>query len=242
MATGANMNKPLPTRETRRRFIQQGIVLTASGLASCTTATADEKTPAAHEKTSPNEDLMQEHGVLNRVLIVYEEVVERLSKGAEVPPEAVRNAAEIVRSYIEDYHEKLEQDFLFPRFINANAMKDLVQVLLEQHLGGRNLTDVTLRLATQQTMKNNDDRLRLIESLRKFIRMYHAHEAREDTVLFPAFRSLISAHEYGALREDFAKRERELFGGECFPVMVDRVAAIERQLGIAELARFTEGF
>jgi hemerythrin-like domain-containing protein len=236
------MNEPLPSRETRRRFIQQGIVFTASGLLTRTSVHGEEQTKAAHEKVSVNEDLMQEHGVLNRVLIIYEEIIQRLSMGAEVPPEAVRNSAEIVRSYVEDYHEKLEQDFLFPRFINANVMKDLVQVLIEQHLGGRNLTDIVLRLATEQTMKNNDDRVRLIESLRKFIRMYHAHEAREDTVLFPAFRGLISAHEYGALLEDFAKRERELFGGECFPEMVGRVAAIERQLGIAELSRFTEGF
>jgi hemerythrin-like domain-containing protein len=236
------MNEPLPSPHNRRRFIRQGIVLTTSGLVACTSALGEDTAQVVHEKASANEDLMQDHGVLNRVLIIYEEIIQRLAKGAELSPEAVRNSAEIVRSYIEDYHEKLEQDFLFPRFINANLMKDLVQVLLEQHLGGRNLTDITLRLATEQTMNNNDDRLRLIESLRKFIRMYHAHEAHEDTVLFPAFRGLVSAHEYGALREDFAKRERELFGGECFPQIVGRVAAIERQLGIAELSQFTEGF
>ena len=193
-------------------------------------------------KVSPVEDLMQEHGVLNRVLVIYDEALRRLDGGLELPPESLRAAAKIVREYVEDYHEKLEQDFLFPRFINANRMPDLVQVLLEQHVGGRNLTDETLHLATAKTMQSADDRRRLATSLRRFTRMYHAHESREDTVLFPAFRTLVSAHEYAALREDFDKREREQFGGESFPRMAERAAAIESQLGIAELARYTEGF
>ncbi len=185
---------------------------------------------------------MQEHGVLNRVLIVYEEAIRRLTENVDLPPDAVQGAAKIVREYIENYHEKLEQDFLFPRFINANLMPDLVQVLLEQHLGGRNLTDITLHLATQQTLQSAADRQRLADSLRRFVHMYHAHEAREDTVLFPKFRTLVSPHEYSALREDFEKRERETFGGDSFPGMVERITAIERKLGIHELARFTEGF
>ncbi len=180
--------------------------------------------------------------MLNRVLVIYEEAIRRLEGGLELPPEPVRMAAKIVREYVEDYHEKLEQDFLFPRFINASLRTDLVQVLLEQHLGGRNLTDQTLHLATAQTMQSADDRRRLADSMRRFSRMYHAHESREDTVLFPEFRKLVSAHEYAALREDFDKRERELFGGESFPRMAERAAEIEKQLGIAELARYTEGF
>lgn len=234
--------KAAPATQTRRRFMGRSIVLAAAGLVSGASVFGAEKTPPDAGRISPNEDLMREHGVLNRVLVIYEEIIRRLAKGEEVPPEAVRDSAGIIRSYVEDYHEKLEQDFLFPRFINANLMKDLVQVLLEQHLGGRNLTDTTLQLATLDRMKNEDDRRRLSEALRKFISMYHAHEAREDTVLFPAFRTLVSAHEYSALREDFEKRERELFGGDSFPGTIERIVGIEKQLGISELGRFTEGF
>ena len=228
--------------DTRRRFVRQGVLLTASGLAGGLAKAAEPKGVDGMERVSPNEDLMREHGVLNRVLIVYDEVIRRLTTGEDVPPEAVRDAAKIVRSYVEDYHEKLEQDYLFPRFINANRMKDLVQVLLQQHLGGRNLTDVAMHMATIGAVKDREDRRKLAEALGNFVHMYHAHEAREDTVLFPEFRRLVSTHEYAALREDFDKRERELFGGDSFGAMVERVAAIERQLGIEDLAKFTRGF
>jgi hypothetical protein len=68
--------------------------------------------------------------------------------------------------------------------------------------------------------------------------MYRPHEAREDTILFPALHEIVSAHEYAALGEDFEKKEHELFGDEGFEKMVDRVAGIEKSMGIYDLAQF----
>jgi hemerythrin-like domain-containing protein len=229
--------------ETRRRFVLRSAALAASGFAlGATGQAAERETAEGNPKTSPNEALMEEHGLLNRILIIYEEAIRRLTAGEELPPEPLRDAAKIVRKYVEEFHETLEQDFLFPRFTNANLMKDLVQVLLQQHLGGRNLTDEVSHLATIGAVKAREDREKLAGVLRKFVFMYHAHEAREDTVLFPAFRGLVSVHEYDAVREDFAKRERDLFGGESLPRTLEQVVAIEKQLGIDDLARYTQGF
>lgn len=69
--------------------------------------------------------------------------------------------------------------------------------------------------------------------------MYRPHEAREDTVLFPAMRKIVSEDEYFALGEDFEDREHELFGEDGFETMVEKVANIEKQLGIYDLSRFT---
>jgi hemerythrin-like domain-containing protein len=69
--------------------------------------------------------------------------------------------------------------------------------------------------------------------------MYRPHAAREDTVLFPKLRSLVSAHEYDAMAEDFEKREHELFGEDGFGKMVHRVAALEQAVGIWDLSQFT---
>ena len=56
---------------------------------------------------------------------------------------------------------------------------------------------------------------------------------------FPAFRTLVSKQEYGALGEDFERKEHELFGEDGFEKMVDRVAAIEKELGVYDLSQFT---
>jgi hypothetical protein len=41
----------------------------------------------------------------------------------------------------EDYHEKLEEDYLFPLFEKAGRLIDLTKVLRAQHQAGRRLTD-----------------------------------------------------------------------------------------------------
>jgi hemerythrin-like domain-containing protein len=219
---------PLATRRRFLRFAALGGVVSLA-------ARGAKREP----EILPAEDLMREHGVLKRVLLIYDEAIRRLTEGEDLPPAVIRDSAKIIRNFIEDYHEKLEEDFLFPRFKDAGHLADLAQVLLEQHLAGRKLTDLTLQLATEQALRNADERRRLADSLRTFIHMYHPHEAREDTVLFPAFRKLVSAHEYAALGEDFEKRERELFGQDGFEAMVEKVAVIEKKLGLYDLAQFT---
>jgi hemerythrin-like domain-containing protein len=234
-------------RTHNRRLFLQGTIATGVAwlVSDSDPATADlaqrgkRAAGEAAEKVSPAEDLMREHGVLKRVLLVYRESTRRLDAGNDLPPEALADAAGIIRSFIEDYHEKLEEDFLFPRFRKAHTLVDLVDVLLAQHRAGRRLTDTTSRLSTLAATRNVDDRRRLADSLRAFIRMYEPHEAREDTVLFPAFRKIVSGNEYDALGEQFEDKEHELFGADGFEKMVDRVAGIEKKLGIYELARFT---
>jgi hemerythrin-like domain-containing protein len=196
-------------------------------------------TPDAEEEVSPPEDLMREHGVLKRILLIYDEATRRLAAKQDLPPAAIHDAATIIRSFIEDYHEKLEEDFLFPRFEKAKRLADLTTVLRAQHQAGRRLTDQTLQLATAAAIKDPASSARLAESMRQFVRMYSPHEAREDTVLFPALRQIVSKNEFASLGEDFEEKEHALFGEDGFEKMVDRVAAIEKTLGIYDLAQFT---
>lgn len=194
------------------------------------------------EDVSPAEDLMREHGVLNRILLVYEEGARRLEIPSErAPVEQLEASARIVRRFVEDYHEKLEEDFLFPRFEKAGKLVDLVAILRRQHGVGRKTTDEILaQIASlgSRTAGTEDARRQLAGSLRRFVRMYRPHEAREDTVLFPALRSVIAAKELEELGERFEAKEHALFGKEGFEGVVVQVGAIEDQLGIGDLASF----
>ncbi len=190
------------------------------------------------EEVTPTEDLMREHGVLKRVLLIYDEVRERIARKASFPSEAVSRSAKIIRSFIEGYHEKLEEEHLFPRFRKKGKLVDLVDTLEAQHQAGRRVTDRVLALVAAG-LKTDGERQDLARELRQFVRMYAPHEAREDTVLFPALHDLVSKQEYGALGEDFEKKEHQLFGKEGFEGMVERVGAIEKSLGIFDLRQFT---
>src|SRR5437588_5881351 len=226
----------------RRVFLRSGIIFSGAALAGAVLLRGAENEKQSEEKeieVGPPEDLMREHGVLKRVLLIYSEALRRLDAKQDFPPDALADAAGIIRSFVEDYHEKLEEDFLFPRFEKANQLVDLVKVLRTQHQAGRRVTDVTMRLANWGSLKNASERVRLADSMRQFIRMYNPHEAREDTVLFPAFHKIVTPHEFDALGEDFEKKENELFGEDGFEKMVDKVAGIEKRLGIYDLSQFT---
>ena len=223
-----------PRFDSRRQFLTAGIcIIGATGTA------AAQKKKEEEEEVSPAEDLMREHGVLKRVLLIYRNIIERIDARRDYPPDVVMSSARLIRAFVEDYHEKLEEDYLFPRFKKANRLVQLVDVLKEQHQKGRILTDKTMQLATASAMKDAGQRADLRNALHLFVRMYEPHEAREDTVLFPAFHKLVSQHEYDALGEDFEKKENELFHGDGFEKNVDAVANLEKQLGIYDLAQFT---
>ena len=158
--------------------------------------------------------------------MVYDEIRRRLGGQQDFPPQALADSAGIIRHFIEDYHEKLEEDFLFPRFRKAQKHVELVDALQAQHQAGRKLTDRIVALSTAPALKNDDQRRTLGEYLRLFNRMYSVHEAREDTVLFPAFHELVSGREYDTLGDQFEKREHDVLGPDGFEKMVDRVAGI----------------
>lgn len=200
---------------------------------------AADKDKKDEEEVGAAEDLMREHGVLNRVLLIYEEGLRRLRAKEDVPPDAFQKPALLVRKFVEDYHEKLEENFIFPEFEKKKKLVDLIKVLRQQHQAGRKVTDVILRNADKDQFRQEDARKELVASCEAFIRMYRPHEAREDTVLFPALHTVISAKQIKELGEKFEKEEDRLFGEEGFEKTVDQVATIEKQLGIYDLAQFT---
>jgi hemerythrin-like domain-containing protein len=226
-------------RECLAALVSMGAGIVAAGCAAPGLRSRKPDDDAEHAgqgetEVSPAEDLMREHGVLKRVLLVYREGMRRLETRERAPREAIAEGAAVIRTFIEDYHERLEEELLFPRFRTAGVLVELVGILEKQHRVGRVLTDRITRFS-----RNGGDRRGLAEALAAFVRMYEPHEAREDTVLFPAIHTIVRPKEYRALGEEFEDREHRLFGAEGFEGMVKRVAELEKAVGIDDLARVT---
>jgi hemerythrin-like domain-containing protein len=227
---------------TRRDFLLSGT--TAGGLflagypALAVTAAEPPGQPQkenAEEEISPAEDLMREHAVLERILLIFEDCAQRLKDNGALNFAALANTAKIVRAFIEDYHSKLEEDHIFPRFEETGKLVPLVKLLREQHHAGRQLTDRILqyRNLNEQNGKN------LLRDLNQFVRMYRPHIAREGTDVFPALRSVVKPADYDKMGEQFEDLEHKLFGENGFESVVEKVADIEKQLGIYELLKFS---
>ena len=151
----------------------------------------------------------------------------------DIDPAVVTKSAGIIKSFIEDYHEKLEEDHIFPRFEQAGKLVELTVNLRAQHAMGRRVTERIVAAA------KSGDTETLRTSLGAFNRMYRPHEAREDTVLFPALHKIVSKHEYDAMGEEFERIERKTFGGDGFDMAVDQVTELEKQFGVYDIGQFT---
>lgn len=69
----------------------------------------------AEAEVTATEDLMREHGVLRRALLVYQETATKLRKASTIPWEPLNKTAKLFREFGEEYHEKNSKRFTFFR-------------------------------------------------------------------------------------------------------------------------------
>ena len=152
------------------------------------------KGPGQEKETPAVEDLMREHGVLRRALLVYEEVAPRLQRDpAKFDARPLNQAAKLFRAFGEDYHErKLEEAHIFPVVRKAGGPAAAYPgVLKAQHDRGREITEYILSV-TGSGKIGSGDAGPLAQALGRFVLMYQNHTAREDTIVFPAWKRALS--------------------------------------------------
>lgn len=196
---------------------------------------------AAPVEVTATEDLMREHGILRRALLVYQESAIRLRQDpASVPPAELEKVANLFRLFGEDYHEKkLEEVFIFPIVKKSpGKVGAYVDILLAQHTRGREITDYLLSITKADTIPSNSVEA-LATALESFVRMYEHHAAIEDTIIFPAWKSATGETELDELAAKFEEIEVEQFGGDGFEAALKRMEGIEANLGLANLEMFT---
>lgn len=198
-----------------------------------------EKIKYGVEYVSLVENLMKEHGVLDRLLLIYEKILEQIELDQKISFYELKRSTEIVKSFIENYHEKLEETYIFPRLEKSKKMVAFVKILKEQHIEGRRLTDYIIDRSTNINLKNLEEKNKLRQVIKDYITMYRPHTAREDTVLFPEFRKLISSPGYEELGRIFKDKEEDLFGKDVYSSIIRDISRIEEELHIHNLSQFS---
>jgi hemerythrin-like domain-containing protein len=220
---------------SRRQFIA-GVGVSSIGifLSGCAGTGGNKEVTAV-------EDLMREHGVLRRALFVYSEAAVRLrGNPSSVPPDALQKTASLFRAFGEDYHEKkLEEAYIFPTVKKGGGeAARYPEILVEQHARGREITDYILAVSNGAKFATHHA-IPLALALESFVRMYRPHAAREDTIVFPAWKQDLSPRQLDEMGETFEDIEHRQFGEDGFENAVRQIGEIEKELGLADLAQFT---
>ena len=239
---------------TRRDFLHTsaivgtGVILNSCSGGNMANQGNEQKEVASKEdenkkggEVTATEDLMREHGVLRRALLVYTAAAAKLhANPASVPPDTLQKTAKLFRAFGEEYHEKkLEEAFIFPAVRQAGReAATYADILVTQHNRGREITDYIINV-TQNAKLGASNAEELAKALEAFVLMYRNHAAREDTIIFPAWKQTLTAKQLDEMNDKFEDIEHEQFGEDGFEDAVKQISAIESSLGLSDLAQFT---
>jgi hemerythrin-like domain-containing protein len=223
---------------------RQWLALTGATVVSIAGASrldAAEKKESDEIEVPAVEDLMREHGILRRALLVYSEAATRLSSGkGNVPVDVLARTATLFREFGEQYHERdLEEAHVFvPLIKSGGKLASLANTLKAQHQRGRQVTDYISAVARRHSISPADS-APLAATLLSFVRMYEHHAAIEDTIVFPAWKAAISPAQYAELGEQFEELEHKTFGEDGFEDALEKIASIEQSFGLDDLGALT---
>ena len=184
---------------------------------------------------------MREHGVIRRALLVYSELVDKLRKSpASVDASQLRKTAQLFRTFGEDYHERmLEEQHIFPIVKKMKGRAATYpDILVAQHQRGREMTDYiqSVTNASKISVQHSEPLARVLE---EFVRMYENHAAREDTIVFPAWKTNFSNKQLDELSDQFEEIEHKMFGKDGFDDAEQTISRIEIAFGLSDLSQFT---
>ena len=243
------------SNSTRRQFIRTSTIVSAGLLVAGCRSGSDKNSPVTTSDQSPGkadqnqmggevtatEDLMREHGVLRRALLVYSAAAMKLRANASsIAPDALQKTAKLFKAFGEEYHEKkLEEAYIFPAVKKVGGEAGTYpDILIAQHNRGREITDYIITV-TQGAKLGASNAEPLAKALEAFVLMYRNHAAREDTIIFPAWKQTMTAKQLDEMNDKFEDIEHEQFGADGFEDAVKQISAIETSLGLADISQFT---
>jgi hemerythrin-like domain-containing protein len=233
------------TTSTRRALLWAATGATLAGTWSVAASQDDsqrneDRGPGETKDVGSVEDLMREHGVLRRILLVYQQSAVKLRSGDTIDLPVLNRAVRLFRNFGEDYHQRtLEEAFIYPTLRKLRAPASLYpDVLIAQHHRGRKITDYFLEATVSKKLRSARAS-QLAQTFDAFALMYQNHAAREDTLVFPAWKQALAESDLDEFGYRFEDIERAQFGKAGFDATVEEIASIENALGYGDLSQFT---
>jgi hemerythrin-like domain-containing protein len=160
------------------------------------------------------EMLMDEHRVIERVLVALEANARRLQAGEAVPMDFFLKTADFVKGFADGCHHMKEEQVLFPA-LEANGMphgSGPVAVMLADHENGRQLVR-TMRQAAERVSNGGEEAAMVVAgSALEYATLLRQHIQKEDNVLFPTADQVIPVEQHPQIAERFEHIEHEETG------------------------------
>ncbi|HLG14407.1 MAG TPA: hemerythrin domain-containing protein [Blastocatellia bacterium] len=176
---------------------------------------------------SPIEILKRDHRIIERALRAFEGICLRFEVGDEVPPEALVQLIDFIRTFADHFHHEKEETHLFPALERRGVPHagGPIGVMLDEHETGRRLVEELARAAAAYNTGDEDAARRFAEAGRRYIELLTLHIHKEDNVLFRIAEGVLDSQMLAALGASFERAEAELGAG-----LLDRYERIAEEL------------
>jgi len=162
----------------------------------------------------PIQELMDEHRIIEKVLVALTAAAEQ-----EVPLEFYERAVDFIVNFADKCHHSKEEERFFPLLEEKGVPREAgpIGCMCEEHEIGRGHVRSMRELITAGDLAG----LRR-ESL-KYVGLLRSHIQKEDNVLFPIGRNVLSKAELERLRVKFDEVEQDGQCHHCYNEMAEEL-------------------
>ena len=161
---------------------------------------------------NPTEELMKEHRVIERMLVVVSKAADRLNAGQKVDRDVFVGAADFLKNFADRCHHGKEEKLLFVKMVERGVSGEVgpIAVMLREHEDGR----AHVRKIAELSSKEVDDRSRseLVNHVKAYANLLGQHIQKEDKILYPMADQLLTSDDQDELEKGFLEVEEKVMG------------------------------
>ncbi len=175
----------------------------------------------------PLEELREEHGAIMKVFSILRGLAPKLEEHNLDSICHFRRILEFLTVFVDHCHHAKEEAFLFPAMQKTRTKNShLIEELISEHEKGRTMIGALDALLGR--MKRDEERGAgvLVNTINEYIQLFRTHIRKENGILFPEARVILSNRDQQDMAREFEKFEEERIGKgrhEAFHRMIEEL-------------------
>ena len=159
------------------------------------------------------DSLEREHRTIEKVLRVIGVLADELAEDRNIDSDILPDLCQFLRIYGHQCHHGKEESYLFPMLESHGVPEEgcPLGALRHEHERSRALTEKLEQASVEYAVNPKAGRPALAEVFSKLMQFYPAHIWKEEYLLFPLARKVLSLQDEVHLLEEFASVESDIF-------------------------------
>ena len=157
--------------------------------------------------------LEHEHRTIEKIVRVMGVLVDELAENRDIDDDVLRDLCQFLQVYGHQCHHGKEESYLFPMLESHGVPEEgcPLGALRHEHERSRALTQELVQASAEYAANRHHSSSTLSEVLRNLAQFYPAHIWKEEYLLFPLARKVLSEEDDQRLLKEFRSVESDIY-------------------------------